>query len=138
MNIKNLKIPKLNIDFAIKLYKFINKYNRYFCSLHDISDGGLICALAEMCFANKLGVELKLNVRDIFGFLFSEPPACILAEIEHKDKNLFEQVLKKQKIPYLLLGQIKKEPSIIIYNRNKKLLNLDLEEVYKIWSGQIK
>ena len=138
LNLKNLKIPKLNIDFAIKLYKFINKYNRYFCSLHDISDGGLICALAEMCFANKLGVELKLNVRDIFGFLFSEPPACILAEIEHKDKNLFEQVLKKQKIPYLLLGQIKKEPSIIIYNRNKKLLNLDLEEVYKIWSGQIK
>jgi phosphoribosylformylglycinamidine synthase len=138
LNLKNLKIPKLNIDSAIKLYKFINKYNRYFCSLHDISDGGLICALAEMCFANKLGVELKLNVRDIFGFLFSEPPACILAEIEHKDKNLFEQVLKKQKIPYLLLGQIKKEPSIIIYNRDKKLLNLDLEEAYKIWSGQIK
>jgi len=138
LNLKNLKIPKLNIDSAIKLYKFINKYNRYFYSLHDISDGGLICALAEMCFANKLGVELRLNVRDIFGFLFSEPPACILAEIEHKDKNLFEQVLKKEKIPYLLLGQIKKEPSIIIYNRDKKLLNLDLEEVYKIWSGQIK
>jgi phosphoribosylformylglycinamidine synthase len=138
LNLKNLKIPKLNIDSAIKLYKFINKYNRYFYSLHDISDGGLICALAEMCFANKLGVELRLNVKDIFGFLFSEPPACILAEIEHKDKNLFEQVLKKEKIPYLLLGQIKKEPSIIIYNRDKKLLNLDLEEVYKIWSGQIK
>jgi len=42
-------------------------------ALHDISDGGLIISLLEMCFTKKIGMEVNLgNIQNINETLFSE------------------------------------------------------------------
>ncbi|MFN3550916.1 MAG: phosphoribosylformylglycinamidine synthase subunit PurL [Endomicrobiia bacterium] len=138
LKLKNLKIPKFDINTSIKTYKFINNYNKYIKSAHDISDGGVITTVAEMCFTNRLGAEINVNVKDILDFLFSEPAGCIVVEVDKKDKEFFEKKLLSEKIPYLLLGIVNQQPYIVIKNKNKKLLDYSIEKIYNLWSKQIK
>ncbi len=137
LKIKNLKPPELNINTAIKVYKFINNYNHYILSAHDVSDGGVITTISEMCFANNLGIEINLNTQKLVEFLFSEPPSCILVEIPQDKKNMFEQLLNKEKIPYIVLGQLKPQPLINIISKGKNKLKLSVEEIYKLWTSSV-
>ena len=58
---------------------------------HDISAGGMITALLEMCFANVEGgldVNLdKISESDIVKILFAENPGIL---VQVKDKKAFE------------------------------------------------
>ena len=47
---------------------------------HDLSDGGLVCALAEMCLAGKIGAELSYSKENIpaHALLFGEDQARYL------------------------------------------------------------
>lgn len=67
---------------------------------HDVSAGGLITTLLEMCFANVQGglnIDLTPLNGDIVPILFSEKPALILqledkylSELDHSEINWFE------------------------------------------------
>lgn len=137
LKLKNLQIPKFDIEAAIKTYKFINTYNRHIESAHDISDGGLITTVVEMCFTNKFGVEIEVDVEDILNFLFSEPVGCIVVEVDKKNKEFFENKLLSEKVPYLFLGIVQQQPYILIKNKNKKVLSYSIEKVYSLYSKQI-
>ena len=61
---------------------------------HDISAGGMITTLLEMCFANvEGGLEVnldKINESDIVKILFAENPGII---VQVKDKKAFEKLM---------------------------------------------
>ncbi len=47
--------------------------NKKVFALHDISDGGLITALAEMCFTKKIGMDIDVSIfENVNESLFSE------------------------------------------------------------------
>ena len=51
-------------------------------SCHDVSEGGIATAVAEMCFGGDAGVELLLpNFADRESFLFSETAGCLIVEV---------------------------------------------------------
>jgi phosphoribosylformylglycinamidine synthase len=62
---------------------------------HDISAGGMITALLEMCFANVEGgldVDLsRINESDVVKILFAENPGIL---VQVKDKKTFETLMK--------------------------------------------
>ncbi|MDD5561022.1 MAG: phosphoribosylformylglycinamidine synthase subunit PurL [Candidatus Omnitrophica bacterium] len=70
-------------------------------SMHDCSDGGLAVALSEMAFSGGLGAEIFLseapyessNPRNDF-LLFSESNSRFVVEVERKNKERFEKILK--------------------------------------------
>ena len=74
---------------------------------HDISAGGIITTLLEMCFANtKGGLELnfdKINEADIVKLLFAENPGVI---IQVSDDNAAEvkSILEKAGVAYAKIG----------------------------------
>ncbi len=72
---------------------------------HDVSAGGLITALLEMCFANKkLGVEIdvtQLGETDSIKVLFAENAGLVFQSF---NPNVVEEVLKNAKIPYHIIG----------------------------------
>jgi phosphoribosylformylglycinamidine synthase len=55
-------------------------------SCHDLSEGGLAVALAEMCIAGRLGIEVTaLPVSDLTTALFSESQARFVVEVAPRD-----------------------------------------------------
>ena len=74
---------------------------------HDISAGGLITTLLEMCFANtKGGMEIcldKFGAHDIVKILLAENPGVVV-QIADKDKAEFKKIMDEAGVGYLKLG----------------------------------
>jgi phosphoribosylformylglycinamidine synthase len=65
-------------------------------SCHDLSEGGLAVALAEMAFAGGLGIDVSLapfGKLDDAVVLFSETPSRFVVEIEPRHARAFEQII---------------------------------------------
>ncbi|MGE5693374.1 MAG: AIR synthase-related protein, partial [Candidatus Zixiibacteriota bacterium] len=79
-------------------------------SCHDVSDGGLGVALAEMCIGNTerqfgFALETKPNHRlDLF--LFSESQSRFIVEVKPQLAYKLEEAAKKQNVPSLKLGTV--------------------------------
>ena len=74
---------------------------------HDISAGGMIVTLLEMCFANtEGGIEVELDQfknADIVKILMSENPG-IVVQIADSKKAAFKKVLDEAGVAYIKLG----------------------------------
>ncbi len=74
---------------------------------HDISAGGLITCLLEMCFANTeggLSVCLDgLHCDDIATMLFAENPAVVV-QVRDEDVPRFTQIMQEAKVRFCTLG----------------------------------
>ncbi|MDR0428304.1 MAG: phosphoribosylformylglycinamidine synthase, partial [Dysgonamonadaceae bacterium] len=88
---------------------------------HDISGGGMITALLEMCFANTGGgLNLNLNAikeTDLIKVLFSENPGVII-QTDRKEK--VESYLKEKGIGFAKIGRVTKERHILISKENSQ------------------
>jgi phosphoribosylformylglycinamidine synthase II len=87
-------------------------------SCHDLSEGGLAVAAAEMAFSSGFGLELDLQkvpgknlVRNDF-VLFSESNSRFLIEVSEKDKGDFEDLMKGKSC--VLIGKVTKEPEFVV------------------------
>jgi phosphoribosylformylglycinamidine synthase len=75
---------------------------------HDLSEGGLAVALAEMCIAGRLGADIEtLPHDDIVTALFSESTGRFVCEIAPDDVGWFLAGLGE---PALVLGTVSGEP----------------------------
>ncbi len=83
---------------------------------HDVSAGGLITCLLEMCFANtEGGLEVSLDGfkgADLVQALFAENPGVVV-QIADKDKAAFKAVLDAAGVAYIKLGQPVEERHIL-------------------------
>ncbi|MFB3888418.1 MAG: phosphoribosylformylglycinamidine synthase subunit PurL [Candidatus Bathyarchaeia archaeon] len=85
---------------------------------HDLSEGGLAVAAAEMALASGFGAELDLRKvpsevleRDDF-VMFSESNSRFLVEVAEKDKAAFEALMRGK--PHAELGRVTKNPRLRI------------------------
>lgn len=73
---------------------------------HDISDGGLITCLLEMCFAGISGINV--NISHKLGLpievLFTEEVGWIL-EVDEENYNYALDVFKQFNVPVYLIGR---------------------------------
>jgi phosphoribosylformylglycinamidine synthase len=61
---------------------------------HDVSEGGLGVALAEMCIAGRLGVTVTtLPDRDLVTALFAESQGRLLVEVAPRDLSRFREIV---------------------------------------------
>lgn len=73
-------------------------------SCHDLSEGGLAVALAEMCLAGRLGASIDtLPHHDHATSLFSESMGRLIVEIEPRSAAAFTRVMDNQ---CLQIGQV--------------------------------
>ena len=83
---------------------------------HDVSAGGLITCLLEMCFANtEGGLEISLDgfkKADLVKALFAENPSVVV-QVADKDKAAFKEVLDAAGIAYVKLGKPVEERHIL-------------------------
>lgn len=84
---------------------------------HDISAGGLITTLLEMCFSNmEGGMEISLNKikeDDIIKILFAENPGIVI-QVKDKHKEEVKKILEDAGIGYVKLGKPTEERHILV------------------------
>lgn len=99
---------------------------------HDISGGGMITALLEMCFAVP-DVGLTLNVHklgdDLVKILFSENPGVVL-QIAGEDE--VRTILEAAGVAYHTLGHVSGERKITLYHKND-LIKFKIDELRDVW-----
>ncbi|HEC95138.1 MAG TPA: phosphoribosylformylglycinamidine synthase II, partial [Thermoplasmatales archaeon] len=106
-------------------------------SCHDISEGGLAVALAEMALGGNKGVKVEIqgigkNTLREDVVLFSESNTRWLIEVEETMGETIEKHLQMNNIPVARIGNVDGE-NIVISSGNKTLINMDVDEARKTW-----
>lgn len=114
-DVPTVKNPEYFRDAFNAVQSLINK--GLILAGHDISAGGLITCLLEMCFANtEGGLEIsvdKFKHTDLVKILFAENPA-IVVQVRNKDKKEFKEILDEAGIGYVKIGQPAEERHILV------------------------
>ena len=102
---------------------------------HDVSAGGLITTLLEMCFANtEGGMEIsvdKFKSNDIVEVLLSENPAVVV-QIADKDKAEFKKIMEEAGVGYVKLGHPTDERHILV-NKEGAEYQFGIDYLRDVW-----
>ncbi len=100
---------------------------------HDISAGGLVTCLLEMCFAgNAMGLEVhldSLNEKDSVKLLFSENPGVV---IQTNDIDYVSVFLHENGIHSYVIGKPTIEKNLLISNFDT-CINVEIDKLRKLW-----
>jgi phosphoribosylformylglycinamidine synthase len=102
---------------------------------HDISAGGLITCLLEMCFANvKGGIEANLKgiaENDIVKVLFAENPGVVV-QVANENKEEVEAILNKAGIAFVEIGKPCAERTITV-KKDGRTRVFDIDKMRDVW-----
>ncbi|WP_027364202.1 phosphoribosylformylglycinamidine synthase subunit PurL [Desulfotruncus alcoholivorax] len=104
-------------------------------SCHDISEGGLLAALAEMCFGGNMGISIDIpgdNRADYF--LFNETAGCFIVELTSGANP--EEVFKETR--FLQLGHTTTQLDFTVNQDGKKLFEVNLGLLFEAWQKPMK
>jgi phosphoribosylformylglycinamidine synthase len=111
---------------------------------HDVSEGGLAAAVAEMCFGGEGGAHLFVpSGRDAQTFLFNETAGCFVVELDAgtDPQNVFGDM------PHALVGTTLSEARVSAIESDKlnswnwdgnNLFEASVEELKKAWQQPMK
>ncbi len=128
---------KATWDFLFELYKRnLVKAN------HDISKGGIIINIAEMCFKNKLGAILDFSSTLKNGltddeFLFSESVGRFIIETGPNDYDTILKISKQFDIEIKKIGILSTTPEISIRGLTSHSFNLNVEKMKDLFDSTI-
>ena len=98
-------------------------------SVHDVSSGGLLIALAEMSMGSDYGIKINKpkKLTNLFKYFFGEDQSRYILEINNENMKKVEEILKKNNIFYEYIGLTQKD-----YFEIEKEMKLNTKELYKI------
>ncbi|HBD4834591.1 TPA: phosphoribosylformylglycinamidine synthase subunit PurL [Legionella pneumophila] len=101
---------------------------------HDVSEGGVAVALAEMSFKNSLGVAVQINGElSTDKLLFGETGGFIL-EIDKQHKAAFDKLVTQYQVPYMVIGHTTEQPVL----QMNSVINLPVEEARQAWENGLR
>jgi len=158
-----ISVPFVDLPVAAKTFDLLHKAIRagLVVSCHDLSDGGLGVALAEMCFAGGLGCEVELadvptwpmtvdpgamdaGAKDILGLgddnaalLYSETPSRFLVEVPPTLKDDFFNAMGD--IDMALIGEVTERDRVIIRNLNREeYMDESIHDLKEAWQKPLR
>jgi len=105
--------PEINLsnekNNGLAVMKLIN--DKLVSSVHDISSGGLLLALAEMTFRSNFGLKIDKpkNFSNLMEYYFSEDQGRYLVEVEAENLNKVDKILKENNVFSEIVGKVQKD-----------------------------
>ncbi len=120
----NLNNEKNNGEIVLDIIK-----NNLVYAVHDISQGGLLVALAEMCIGSKLGANIRKpkKLGNIFEYFFGEDQSRYILEVDKKNLTKVEKLLENNNIFYEDIGYTQREKLEI-----EKEMTVDIKDLCEI------
>ncbi len=120
----------IKIDLKV-LPKVLDKIHeaivsRKVLACHDVSEGGLITSIFEMCVGGNCGASIEVRGEE----LFNETVGCFIVEIENESlaKKLFSGV------PFKILGKTMEDEKLMV----DKLFTADMNQLQDVWAKPMK
>ncbi|MFH2106971.1 MAG: AIR synthase-related protein [Candidatus Micrarchaeota archaeon] len=130
--------PKVDFDTNFKLYKSLSSAieDKLLVSCHDVSDGGLAVALAEMSFPSGFGLDFDLSVlhssmMNEDALLFSETPGRFVVCVSPENVDRFEQAMAGSK--FAKAGRVRGDKRFVVRRNSETIINESLEELESTW-----
>jgi phosphoribosylformylglycinamidine synthase len=128
------QVPTVH-EITPKVYKTIHQAinNGLIRSAHDISEGGLVVAAAEMCIGGRLGIKIESNLwDDVTSVLFGESTGSLLLEISPNNKEAFLKLFEG--LPIYWLGQTTQKQSLQALFHGFTALDVPITDLVKAWN----
>ena len=111
---------------------------------HDLSEGGLAVAAAEMALAGEAGLHLDLRqvpredgADEDLAVLFAESNARYLVEVRPEDEPAFVEAMAG--LPCARIGQVECIPHLVVTGLGgREVLNLAVRSLRRAWKGEAK
>ncbi|MDZ7816725.1 MAG: AIR synthase-related protein [Planctomycetota bacterium] len=135
------EVPDVDRKNAPRLMRAMGEANRagLLRSIHDMSEGGLAVAVAEMAFAGELGADIALDDLPCrtelapHAALYSESNTRWLAEVEpDKEAELAETL---GVLPFARIGEVTPEKRLRITYGTDTLIDSDIFELKRSWQS---
>jgi len=98
---------------------------------HDISEGGLAVAVAEMCIGGRMGADLQLEgscLVDAFG----ETNGCLIVEVQPQHSSSFTTLFEG--LPMVKLGRVTAERWLTITQAGHLHIHLPVDNLVTAWN----
>ena len=133
-DVPTVKNPEYFVDCFNAVQELINR--GLVLAGHDISAGGLITTLLEMCFANKEG-GMHINLHDICGgdiikTLFAENPGVVI-QVSDKHKEELAEVLEEYGVGYAKIGYSTPKERKLVIKKDDFVEEFDIDELRDVW-----
>ena len=129
-DVPTVKNPEYFRDAFLAVQELVK--NELILAGHDISAGGLVTTLLEMCFANqKGGLDINLDKiaeKDIVKVLFAENPGVVI-QVANDKREEVEALLNRDGIAFALIGKLVEGRSLNI----GKSVSLNIDEMREVW-----
>ena len=143
-------VPQVRIPQALATMRVLGEAIRsgWVRSCHDLSEGGLLVAAAEMSLAGLTGVTLNLERLTAKGAgslsydastivkLFSESQSRFLVEITPEQLGSFEKHMRLNGIDDVTyVGTVTHTSRFVVQDGRDELINLAVDELQEAWKG---
>ncbi len=136
-------LPKVDAESAIlryrKLHQLINA--RMISACHDLSDGGLAVALAEMCIGGRLGARIDLNrvpadqELSLTELLYSESASRLLVTVDPARAEVLEDVFGADAA---FLGEVNASGELVVAHEGKPVIDgIPVEELARAFKATL-
>lgn len=133
----NESVDVENGNYFVECFEAVQKMveNKLVLAGHDISAGGLVTALMEMCYPSTKGgivADLtSLGEKDSVRVLFSEMPGVVL-QINRKDVDNVSSIAKEFGVKLYQIGTYSSERTLEIKNF-KSNYSFDIDQYRELW-----
>lgn len=107
--IENTPAPYFDLEEEFQVQQAIKELIKddRICAAHDVSEGGLFIALAEMGMPRGLGFDIITDseIRDD-AFLFGEAQSRVVVSVVAEEADAFIDALNLRSVPFMLLGKV--------------------------------
>jgi phosphoribosylformylglycinamidine synthase len=139
------QVPRVNGPQAKRIFAALHRaiHEGLVRACHDLSEGGLAVAAAEMAFAGNLGADLRLDdvVHDIAQpfaatLLFSESNTRFLCEVPVAQSASFEHIF--QELPCRCVGSVTSQSQLRIQYQGQTVIASPLAQLKEAWQAPLR
>jgi phosphoribosylformylglycinamidine synthase len=137
------EVPKVDAPLAMRCYQAVHRAMgaKQILACHDLSEGGLAVAAAEMSFSGELGLDLDItqlratNFVDASTALFSESNSRLLVEVPEAKRSEFEALFSD--LPCQHIGRVVEGTQVKISSDGVTLIDLGWQGLRDIWRAPL-
>jgi phosphoribosylformylglycinamidine synthase len=138
------RAPESRLPLARKIFRALHRAIRdgLVLACHDLSEGGLAVAAAEMAIGSGLGLEIDLGevpaTRPALPeatILFAESPSRFLVEVAPESAAAFEERVRT--LPHARVGQVLAEPVLRVAGREGMVIEAEVARLKACWQAPL-
>lgn len=138
--------PTVNPQESLQIFRAIHQaiQGGLVRSCHDLSEGGLAVALAEMAFAGGWGGTFDLQTLPLdnqaqpsgtFSRLFAESNSRFVCEVAPANAAAFEKLLPSGS--YARAGQVESHDRLVVTSGSELVIDEKIQDLKRVWQGPL-